>query len=454
MDESDPTASIIAFLLLLFLEIIFYAFGSAVQELKSMEMRERSTEKNDCTRKLIHIMEHPGKFIHTTHLITAIVAVITGLVHVSLLSDRFILVFTNVAKQQTFLFGGLSGVAVRNISVILAVCIFSYIILTFGILLPKKIAAKYAVKVAYGLVYPVYIIMLLGTPFTAFITVTASFFARIFGVSFREDSVDVTEEEIISMVNEGHEQGVFQTSEVEMINRIFDFTDKEAKDIMTHRSNIVGIDADTSLRDAVMFMLEEKSSRYPVYEDNIDHIMGIIHIKDACRALELEQYVDRPIKEFPELIRDANFIPETRNIDTLFKTMQMSKNHIVIVIDEYGQTAGLIAMEDILEEIVGNILDEYDDEEIFIVEIEPDVYEMDGLTPISKISEKTGIHFEDEDFETLNGLIISRLEKIPEANEVFEMDYEGYTFKVLHVENKMVKKVLVSKIKDENRGDS
>ena len=248
------------------------------------------------------------------------------------------------------------------------------------------------------------------------------------------------------MVNEGHEQGVLQESEAQMITNIFEFTDKDAKDIMTHRSSIVGIEANTTLRDAVDFMLSEKNSRYPVYIDNIDHIIGIIHLKDACRVLEGGKNDSRPIKQIKDLIREARFIPETRNIDTLFRSMQSLKTHMVIVIDEYGQTTGLVAMEDILEEIVGNILDEYDEDETYIQEKGEDRYEIDGLTQLSDLSEKLDIDFSGEEFETLNGLLVAHMGHIPQEGDTFDMDYGGYNFKVMSVENKVIKTVLVTKL--------
>ena len=173
---------------------------------------------------------------------------------------------------------------------------------------------------------------------------------------------DEYEEEIISMVNEGHEQGVIQESQAQMIQNIFEFTDKEAQDVMTHRRNITAIDGTMNLRDALTFMLDDTHSRFPVYLDNLDNIIGILFLKDAMRWHTRDQhaYDDWQIKDVPNLLRKAVFIPETRNISQLFKNMQMRKLQMVIVADEYGQTAGLVAMEDILEEIVGNILDEYD----------------------------------------------------------------------------------------------
>ncbi len=271
------------------------------------------------------------------------------------------------------------------------------------------------------------------------------FLTRIFG-GHQNDEI---EDEIISMVNEGHEQGVLQDSEAQMINNIFEFSDKEAKDIMTHRSNIVAIDGNITLQEAVTFMLNEKNSRYPVYIENIDHIIGIIHVKDAFKVLQEGKLNEKPVKSVKRIIREVKFIPETRNIDSLFRSMQALKNHIVIVIDEYGQTSGLIAMEDILEEIVGNILDEYDEDKELILEKGEDTYEIDGLTHLDELEERFDISFEEEEFETLNGFLISRLERIPNDDDLFDMDYGGYHFKVLSIENKVIKRVLVSKLKKE-----
>jgi putative hemolysin len=264
----------------------------------------------------------------------------------------------------------------------------------------------------------------------------------------------VTEEDILSMVNEGHEQGVLQASEAEMISNIFEYSDKEAKDIMTNRSNIIAIDGNMPLGEAIRFMLSQANSRYPVYAGNIDRIIGFLHLKDACRMQEEGRYDTVPIRQIRGLLRKAIFIPETRKIDSLFKSMQSVKSHAVIVSDEYGQTSGLITMEDILEEIVGNIFDEYDDEETFIRRRGKGRYELDGLTPLEELEEELGLDFSQEEYETLNGFLISRLEHIPEDDELFDMDYGGYNFRVLAVENKMIKRVLVEKLPEKQEGDN
>ena len=255
------------------------------------------------------------------------------------------------------------------------------------------------------------------------------------------------EEEIITMVNEGHEQGLIQASEAKMINNIFEFDDKQAQDIMTHRSNIVAIDGKSSLDDAIGFMLKERNSRYPVYEENIDHIIGILHLKDALRMQDKNQNRNKAIGEIPGLLREAKFIPETRKVDALFRTMQSTKLQMVIVVDEYGQTSGLIAMEDILEEIVGNLQDEYDEEEEHIAETSKDEYIIEGLTPLKELEERFGICFEEEEFETLNGFLIARMDRIPSKQDEFNIDVGDYNFKIVDIENNRIQRVLVTKKK-------
>ncbi|MCI6812574.1 MAG: hemolysin family protein [Lachnospiraceae bacterium] len=254
-----------------------------------------------------------------------------------------------------------------------------------------------------------------------------------------------TEEEIISMVHEGHEQGLIQASEAKMITNIFEFGDKQAQDIMTHRSNIVAITGESTLDEAIRFMLQQRHSRYPVYEENIDHILGILHLKDALRMQYKGQNRNEPVGRIPGLLREAKFIPETRKVDALFRTMQSTKLQMVVVVDEYGQTSGLIAMEDILEEIVGSIMDEYDEEEEHIAQTSKDQYVIEGLTPLKELEERFGILFHEEEFETLNGFLIAKMDKIPGPQDEFNIDVDGYNFKVLSTANNRIQSVLVTK---------
>ena len=261
---------------------------------------------------------------------------------------------------------------------------------------------------------------------------------------FRKKDDNVTDE-IKNIVQEGHQQGELLDSEAEMITNIIEFGDKEAHDIMTHRKNIVAIDADTTIKDCFEFVLGENYSRFPVYEGDIDHIIGVMHLRDLLKIYADSFKRNHTIYELKdEMLFDPHFIPETRNINALFKSMQSEKVHMAVVVDEYGQTTGIVTMEDILEEIVGNIMDEYDVEEQYIVRDSDGSYIMDGYTQLDDIEDMLNISFADEDSDTLSGFIISRMEHLPEDNEQFEVWYSGYRFSVLEVDNKRVKKVRVT----------
>ena len=257
---------------------------------------------------------------------------------------------------------------------------------------------------------------------------------------------DLTEQEIMSMVNEGHENGVLQESEAEMINNIFTLDQKEAKDIMTHRKQIMALDGTCSLQEVLAEIRDMGYSRYPVYLDDVDNIIGIIHIKDILNQMLDQTNMEQQLTKINDLIRPASFIPETRNIDVLFKNMQSQKIHMVIVVDEYGQTSGLVTMEDILEEIVGNIFDEHDAEEEQIVEEADGSYVIDGMTDFDDVCELLEIQGEElEDFDTLSGFLISRINKIPVNGEHYQVSAYGYRFDVLLVEHRVIRTVRVTK---------
>lgn len=261
----------------------------------------------------------------------------------------------------------------------------------------------------------------------------------------RRNAEKITEEEIISMVNEGHETGVLQANEVEMIHNIFEFTDKEAKDIMTHRKNIRALDGTMTLQQVLDSVLNEPYSRFPVYLDGIDNIIGILHIKEVMTFSRNQESLNTQIKDIEGLFSESEFIPETRKISDLFQKMQAKKAHMVIVIDEYGQTSGLVAMEDILEEIVGNIFDEHDKENPLIEKLSEGQFVMHGMAPFHDVKDALGIEFEDEEYDTLNGFLISMIDKIPTDGETFSLNYGGYQFQVTKVENKMIQTVQIKR---------
>lgn len=267
-------------------------------------------------------------------------------------------------------------------------------------------------------------------------------FAHLFNAG-REKPEQMTDE-IKQMVSEGHEKGALEADEAKMINNIFDFSDKEAADIMTHRKNIIGVEINMPFKEAAHLMLKERFSRYPVYEEDIDNIVGILHLKDLLRAAMKYGEDNATVRKS---MRTPYFVPDTQNIDMLFKDMQKKKIHMAVVIDEYGQTSGIVAMEDILEEIVGNIFDEYDVEEGFIQKSGTDTYIVKGETPLDELAEALNIKYDEDEFDTLNGLMIAKLEHIPAEDEKVVLLIDDYEYKVLCVKNNMITAVEVRKIK-------
>lgn len=231
-----------------------------------------------------------------------------------------------------------------------------------------------------------------------------------------------------------------------LIRNVFRYMDKDAKDIMTHRRNIVAIDGEENLEDALKFMLEEKYSRFPIYVEDIDEIVGFIHLREAMTCYLKEEMRRIPIKELKEYIRPVSFIPETKSIDRLFKEMQAEKNHMVIVLDEYGQTSGLVSLEDILEEIVGNIEDEHDDEEELVEVMADGSYIINGMLELEKLGDLIPITFQTEEYETLNGFMVDQLDRIPAEDEVCVAEYEGYRFTVLEVNDNTIQRVKIEKL--------
>lgn len=411
-------AGITAYIATILIYFILYSFGEAVKNYSV------GTAKEKVDDSVIKLHDDPQRLVDTIHLLATVLLFYGGYYF----SSHF----------MTMRYGILMMVG------------FIYLLLIFGILLPKRIASRYPVQVIrifYGIVH---VLLMLLTPLTLFLRKSVGFLELLFGIQKKSDAADVTEEEIIAIVNEGQEKGILQANEAEMINNIFELSDKQAKDIMTNRNNISGLDADIKVKDALWEILNNNYSRYPVYEENIDHIVGILHIKDLVRVQSENPKLNKTLKETAGLIRDAVFVPETRAVDALFEEMQATKTQMVIVVDEYGQTSGLVAMEDILEEIVGNIQDEYDADVHMIQKHEKEeIYQIDGLTRLEDLTDAFGIDFGEQEFETINGYLVSLMEKIPEEDDLFETRIGNYRFKVMEVENKVIKTIQVTPIPQE-----
>lgn len=257
-----------------------------------------------------------------------------------------------------------------------------------------------------------------------------------------DEQADAVEEEILSIVEEGHEQGAIESDEAEFISNVFEFGDKEARDIMTPRQKIVGIEAELDMQETMEFMLENSYSRYPVYEEDVDNIIGILHMKEAVAA-----YMKDAKQMVANVVREPIYIHPTQKISKLLKEMQESKNHLAIVVDEYGQTEGLVALEDIIEVIVGDILDEHDEEENDIMRLAAgNGYIVNGTTNLEELEDLFNIKFPEEDIDTVNGFMLCQNGKLPEEQEGIQIIYQGFIFEAIDVEDRMITKVRIRKL--------
>ena len=265
-----------------------------------------------------------------------------------------------------------------------------------------------------------------------------------FGKRSNEDQAEAVEEEILSIVEEGHEQGAIMSDEAELISNVFEFGDKEARDVMTPRQKVIGIESTADIAEALNVMLENSYSRYPIYEEDLDNIVGVLHIKEAVIAYLADS------KQLVGTIGSTPFyIHPTQKISKLFNEMKDNKSHIAIVVDEYGQTEGIVAMEDMIEVIVGDILDEHDEEEIDIMKLaEGEGYSVKGSTELEELEELFGITFPEEDIDTVNGFILYELGHLPELNEDVHITYQGFSFVAVERQDRMITKVRIRKIPD------
>ena len=322
-----------------------------------------------------------------------------------------------------------------------SVAILAALVYLLGAAVPTVLARMDPLRAAMRLCGISGVLTTISWPFTAVLGLIAGLPARAAGLDPESLEERISEDEILSMINEGHEQGAINKDEAEMITNIFQLDDKQAQDIMTHRGDIVAIDADTTLDDAIAFMTGATNSRFPVYQDSIDHITGALYLKDAL-AFHLKERFDKvPVGSVPHLLREVKFIPETIDVDDLFREMQESRKQMAIVVDEYGETSGLVTMEDILEEIVGNILDEYDKEEKLIAKTGEGKFRISGKALLEDVSDALGCAISTEDYDTLSGYLTERLGHIPTGDDrgtVIEDRRLGYRFRLLGISGTMI----------------
>ena len=430
-----------AFFIIVFLIIkgFLTACETAVVEISDAKVKSFSA-KDGKEGKLYRLLLNPSKLLTTfsVHkaLSSIIISFISAITFYTPLKSKLLNIFVDSKELSSSLsFQSLISI----ISIVIIVFFTTVIMVVFCDGIPKKLLSKkhddFAVDVA-GFVSG---FVLFLTPLSALVRLLTKLISRLFGVTSNTQKDVVTEEEILMMVDAGNETGVIEESQKEMINNIFEFGDLEISDVMTHRTDIIAIEVSSKISEVVYLSINSGRSRIPVYENDIDSIIGIIYVKDLLCLVGCENTDDFSIRQF---LRDILYIPETNNCAEVFKKLTTIKGQMAVAIDEYGGTAGIVTMEDLLEAIVGNIQDEYDDEVDEIVKISEGVYTINGTAEPEYVLDIFGITLpEGHNYDTIGGLVVDLLGRIPNDGETPSVIYHNIEFTVLLTKDKRVSKI-------------
>ena len=423
-------------LIFLFILILLNAYFAATEiafiSLNDAKVEKQAKDGNKKAKQIQKMLKNPSKFLATIQIgIT-----LAGFLSSAFASDAFAgMLAPKLNEWMPFI-----SIAVwQNISIVIITIILSFFTLVFGELVPKRLAMKYYEKISFATICVIKAISVITAPFVKLLTWSTNIVSKIFGVSEQEEEI-VTEEEIKMMVDQGEEKGSIEENEKELINNVFEFNDIVASEIMTHRTDMYAIEINQDLYELLDEIDEYKYSRIPVYEETIDDIKGILFLKDILKLVSTR-------KEFKiaDIMREAYFVPESKPIDEIFEELQANKMQMAIVVDEYGGTAGLLTMEDILEELVGNIFDEYDDVEVEYKRLDDNTYLIDGSVSLYEMKKILDIELPEGDYETLSGYLIEKLGRLPEEDEHPVIEDEHLTYKIEEYEDRRIKWVKVCK---------
>lgn len=437
MNVSDNLAFQIIFLVILVGVNAFFASSEiAIISLNDNKIRKMAEEGDKKAKLIQSLTSEPSRFLATIQVgIT-----LSGLLASAFAAESFADRLAHFLKSAG---APMSDPLLKIVSLIVITILLSYFTLVFGELVPKRVAMQKPEPISMFAIKPLSFLLKFASPFVRFLTFSTNFFIRLFGGNPDANLETVTEEEIRMMMDLGEEKGVIEESEKEMIDNIFEFDDKVVSEIMTHRREIAALPIEASIDKILEMVVDEKYTRFPVYEENIDDIIGTLHVKDLFNILKHGADESFNLKQ---IIRQPYFVPASKKIHTLLKELQKSKNHIAVVIDEYGGTAGIVTIEDLIEEIIGNIWDEYDEVEKEVEKIDENTYIMNGLTSLDMVEEHLGVKLPVEDYDTLGGFIIGQLGRIPPDDEKPSMEYNGIIFKVEEIEEKRIVSVKACKI--------
>ncbi|AAK78440.1 putative hemolysin [Clostridium acetobutylicum] len=437
--DPDPDNMILQFVLIAVLTLVNAFFSAAEMSIVSLNktrMKILSEEGNRNAQILEKLIKEPTKFLSTVQV---------GITLASFFSSAF------AATGLSDMFGGyLKKINIpysSQVALIVVTIVLSYFTLVFGELFPKRIALQKSEKIAMLAARPILYVSKITVPFVKLLSASTNVLLRITGMNMNKLEEKVSIEEIKSIVEAGQEYGVINESEKEMIDSIFEFDDRIAEEVMTPRTEVYLINIDTPLNKYVDELLEIKYSRVPVFEGDSDNIIGILYIKDFIVEARKVGFENVNIKN---IIHSPYFVPERKNINELFKELQAAKKHMAVLIDEYGGFSGIVTIEDLIEEVMGNISDEYDEDDNYIKKIDESTFIIKGIIPIRELNEQLDLDLDEEtdDYDTLGGLLIKLIGHIPEDNEQQSIKYKGITFEIKEVKEKRIEKVEVHLQKD------
>ncbi len=422
-------------IILIGLNAFFAASEIAFISLNDAKIEKQAKEGNKKAKQIEKMLETPSKFLSTIQIgIT-----LAGFLSSAFASDAFAYRLAPILNNVIPI-----GVGIwQNISIILITIMLSFFTIIFGELVPKRFAMKNYEKIAFATIGIIRTISIITAPFVKLLTITTNAISKLFGVSENEEEI-VTEEEIKMMIDQGEENGTIQEDEKELINNVFEFNDITASEIMTHRTDIFAVDINMTPGELLEEIIKDdcRHSRIPVYDETIDDIKGILYVKDLIKNITKKTF------KIKNIMKEAYFVSQNKLINEIFKELQKNKMQIAIVVDEYGGTAGLVTTEDILEEIVGDMYDEYDEIEEEYEKIDDKTYIISGSMPIYDVNKILKSHIPEGDYDTLSGYLQAELGRIPDEEENPIIETKELTFKIEEYEDKRILKVKVCKNED------
>ncbi|CCX37288.1 putative uncharacterized protein [Clostridium sp. CAG:1013] len=420
---------------LILINAFFAATELAVVSLNSTKLRKLEEDGNKTASRLLKMVEEPSAFLSTIQ----VAITLAGYLGSAFAAENFSGGLSNWL-YYTLGFQALSLSALNTVSIIIITIILSYFTLVFGELVPKRIAMQKSYEVAKLACGVIRVMAFVLRPVIWLLSVSVNAVLRLLRLKVEAEEESVTEDEIRMMVDLGGERGAIDEDEQEWIQNVFDFGDISVREAMTPRSDVDALPCDADDQEILEMIRECGRSRMPVYQENIDTILGILNARDFL--LDRNSGKNTPLKE---LLRPAYFAPETIKADNLFKEMQKEKVHIAIVVDEYGGTEGIITMEDLLEEIVGNIYDEFDEpEQPEIVPLAENEWRVTGSTPISSLVDDLDLPLpESDDYDTLGGMIVTRLNAIPKDGEELDLEVNGVALHVEKIQEHRIESVVI-----------